>query len=122
MIRIIRALGAALGALLGLAFVLTEEKLFEATASPTLIVLIWVVAWVVVGFLLLPYLTVVPAGRLIRGVQAMSTAEFVAAVVGLLLGLLIALLLGLPLSVLPDPYGRYLPRASRSALGSGWSV
>ena len=119
MIRIIRALGAALGALLGLAFVLTEEKLFEATASPTLIVLIWVVAWVVVGFLLLPYLTVVPAGRLIRGVQAMSTAEFVAAVVGLLLGLLIALLLGLPLSVLPDPYGRYLPLGVSICFGLG---
>ncbi len=31
MIRIIRVLGAALGALIGLAFVLTEEKLFENT-------------------------------------------------------------------------------------------
>ena len=35
-----------------------------------------------VGFLLLPYLTVVPAGELVRGVQDMSTAEFVTAVAG----------------------------------------
>ena len=119
MIRIIRPLGAALGALVGLSFVLTEEKLFESTASPTLIILIWVLAWVSVGFLLLPYLTVVPAGRLIREVQAMSTAEFVAAVVGLLLGLLIALLLGLPLSVLPEPFGRYLPLGVSICLGLG---
>ncbi len=85
--------------------------------------LVWVAAWISVGFLLLPYLTVVPAGRLIREVQAMSTAEFVAAVVGLLLGLLIALLLGLPLSALPDPYGTLPARsASRSASGWAWSA
>ena len=109
MIRIIRLLGASVGALLGLAFVLSEQSLFDKSGLPGLIILIWVVAWVSVGFLLLPYLTVVPAARLIREVQAMSTAEFVAAVVGLLVGLLIALLLGLPLSYLPDPFGRYLP-------------
>jgi uncharacterized protein YacL len=49
----------------------------------------------------------------------MSTAEFVAAVVGLLLGLLIALLLGLPLSVLPEPFGRYLPLGVSICLGLG---
>jgi uncharacterized protein YacL len=118
-IRIIRPLGAALGTLVGLSFVLTGEKLFENTASPALIILIWVLAWASVGFLLLPYLTVVPAGRLIRGVQAMSTAEFVAAVVGLLLGLLIALLLSLPLSALPEPFGRYLPLGVSICLGLG---
>ena len=101
MIRIIRLLGAALGALVGLGFVLSEQSSFDRTGSPALLILIWIAAWVSVGFLLLPYLTVVPAGRLIRGVQAMSNAEFVAAVVGLLIGLLIALLLGLPLEALP---------------------
>jgi uncharacterized protein YacL len=118
-IRIIRLLGAALGALVGLTFVLNQEKLFENTASPVLTVLIWVVAWVLVGFLLLPYLTVVPAGRLIRGVQAMSTAEFVTAVSGLLLGLFIALLLGLPLAALPQPYGSYLPIGVSICFGLG---
>jgi uncharacterized protein YacL len=67
----------------------------------------------------LPYLTVVPAGKLIRAVQAMSTAEFVAAVAGLLIGLLIALLLGLPLSVLPEPFGLYLPLGVSVAFGLG---
>ena len=119
MVRIIRLLGAALGALVGLVFVLTEETLFENTGSATLIIIVWVLAWVSVGFLLLPYLTVVPAGRLIREVQAMSTAEFVAAVVGLLLGLLIALLLGLPLAALPEPFGRYLPIGVSICFGLG---
>ena len=119
MIRIIRLLGAALGALVGLAFALAEQSSFDRTGSPALLIPVWVVAWISVGFLLLPYLTVVPAGRLIRGVEAMSTAEFVAAVAGLLIGLLIALLLGLPLAVLPQPYGTYLPVGVSVCFGLG---
>ena len=119
MVRIIRLLGAALGALVGLAIVLADQQLFENTGSATLITIVWVLAWVSVGFLLLPYLTVVPAGRLIREVQAMSTAEFVAAVGGLLLGLLIALLLGLPLAALPPPFGTYMPIGVSICFGLG---
>ena len=119
MTRIIRLLGAAIGALVGLTFVLSKESPFEHSASPTLLILLWIVAWVSVGFLVLPYLTVVPGARLIREVQAMSTAEFVAGVVGLMLGLLMGLLLGLPLSVLPDPFGRYLPLGVSICMGLG---
>jgi uncharacterized protein YacL len=118
-IRIIRLIGAAIGALAGLGFVLAAESPFEKTGTPGLLIPIWVAAWIAVGFLLFPYLTVVPAERLIRGVQAMSTAEFVAAVVGLLIGLLIALLLGLPLSALPDPYNHYLPIGISICFGLG---
>lgn len=119
MIRIIRLIGAAFGALIGLEFVLSAQPSFDRTAAPVLLILIWVAAWTSVGLLLLPYLTVVPAGKMIRAVQAMSTAEFVAAVAGLLIGLLIALLLGLPLSVLPEPFGRYLPLGVSVAFGLG---
>jgi uncharacterized protein YacL len=118
-IRIIRLLGAALGALVGLAFVLTQESPFARTGSPGPLIAVWIVAWVSVGFLLLPYLTVVPAMKLVRAVQAMSTAEFVAAIAGLVVGLLIALLLGLPLSALPEPYGRYLPLGISICFGLG---
>jgi uncharacterized protein YacL len=118
-IRIIRLLGAAVGALVGLGFVLTHESPFEKTASPEVLLAIWIVAWISVGFLLLPYLTVVPAKKLIQAVRKMSTAEFVASVVGLLVGLLIALLLGLPLQALPDPYGRYLPLGVSICFGLG---
>jgi uncharacterized protein YacL len=118
-IRIIRLLGAALGALIGLGFVLTQENIFDRTGSAGFLIPVWVIAWISVGFLLLPYLTVVPVGRLIAGVQAMSTAEFLAAVSGLIVGLLIALLLGLPLAALPDPYGRYLPIGVSICFGLG---
>ena len=119
MIRIIRLLGAAVGALIGLGSVLALETSFESTGSAGLLIPVWIAAWISVGFLLLPYLTVVPAGRLVRAVQAMSTAEFVAAVAGLLIGLLIALLLGVPLTVLPQPYGTYLPIGVSICFGLG---
>jgi uncharacterized protein YacL len=118
-IRIIRVLGAAIGALVALGFVLAEGSPFARASAPWLVIAIWVVAWVAVGFLLLPYLTVVPASRIVRGVQSMSTAEFVTAVIGLLIGLLMALLLGLPLSSLPAPFGLYLPLGVSVCLGLG---
>jgi uncharacterized protein YacL len=118
-IRIIRLLGAALGALVGLSVALAQEKQFDATGAPAVLILIWVLAWISVGFLILPYLTVVPAGKAIRAVQAMNTAEFVAAVSGLVIGLLIALLLGLPLAALPEPFGRYMPLTVSICFGLG---
>jgi uncharacterized protein YacL len=118
-IRLIRLIGASLGALIGLAFVLADAGPFERTGSAALIIPVWVIAWISVGFLLLPYLTVVPAARLVHEVQRMSTAEFVASVAGLLIGLLMGLLLGLPLSALPEPYGRYLPLGVSICMGLG---
>jgi uncharacterized protein YacL len=79
----------------------------------------WVVAWVVVGFAILPYLTVVPAQWLLRRVEELSTAEFVAAVIGLLIGLLMGLLLGFPLSGLDEPWGTLLPLGVSIFLGLG---
>ncbi|CAN5698361.1 hypothetical protein BH24CHL8_BH24CHL8_07510 [soil metagenome] len=72
-----------------------------------------------VGYSIMPYVTVQPAARLARGVMDLSTSEFVAAVGGLLLGLLMGVLLGLPLAHLPDPYGRMLPIGVSIVLGLG---
>ena len=66
-------------------------------------------AWIVLGFTLLPYLTVIPALAALRAVQQLSTAEFVTAIIGLFLGLLLGLLLGLPLSALARPIGDVAP-------------
>jgi uncharacterized protein YacL len=118
-IRIIRLLGAALGALVGLGFVLAQQAPFERTGTPELLIAIWVVAWVLVGSLILPYLTVVPAMKLLNAVREMSTAEFLASVAGLVVGLLIALLLGLPLAALPEPFGRYMPIGVSICFGLG---
>ena len=118
MIRNIRLLGAALGGLVGLALA-ASARLFEQSPSGGSLLAAWVVAWVVVGFAILPYLTVVPAGWLIREIEHLSTAEFVTAVAGLLIGLLMGLLLGLPLGALPDPFGAWLPLGVSLFLGLG---
>ncbi len=119
MIRYIRVLGAALGGVIGLALAASGEGLFRGTDYSGALLAAWVVAWVVVGFAILPYLTVVPATWLIRHVEQMSTAEFVTAVIGLLLGLLMGLLLGVPLSQLDGPLGTWLPLGVSIFLGLG---
>ena len=125
MIRSIRLLGAALGGMTGLALarpaglLLTPGGEFGLSPSGALLLAPWIIAWVVLGFALLPYLTVVPAARIFRGVQALSTAEFVTAVGGLILGLFMGLLLGFPLAGFPDPWGTWLPVAVSLGLGLG---
>ena len=119
MIRTIRVLGAALGAFIGLGLAATGTGLFTDVAYGGFILAAWTIAWGVVGFALLPYLTVVPAGWLIRQVQELSTAEFVAAVLGLFIGLLLGLLLGLPLAQIEGPLGTWLPLGISLFLGLG---
>ena len=119
MIRYIRVLGAVLGGSIGLVLATTGKGLFRDYDASGALIALWVVAWMVVGFGVLPYLTVVPATWLIRRVEALSTAEFVTAVAGLLIGLLMGLLLGLPLSSLPQPFGTWLPLGVSIFLGLG---
>jgi uncharacterized protein YacL len=118
-IRSIRVLGAALGGLIGIVLVTSGTALFRDVPGASALIFAWVIAWVTLGFSLLPYLTVVPALRVVRGVQELSTAEFVTAVVGLLLGLLMGLLLGSPLSAFDDPLGTWLPLGVSLFLGLG---
>lgn len=120
MIRTIRVLGAALGILIGLVLAGSGEKgLFGESQYSGALLAAWVVAWAIVGFAILPYLTVVPATWLISRVQELSTAEFVTAVIGLLIGLLMGLLLGVPLAQLEDPFGTWLPLGVSLFLGLG---
>ena len=119
MIRYIRLLGAALGSVVGLALAAAQEGLFRDSEYAGALLAAWVVAWIVLGFAVLPYLTIVPTTWLIKQVEALSTAEFVTAVVGLLLGLLMGLLLGLPLSQLAPPFGTWLPLGVSVFLGLG---
>jgi uncharacterized protein YacL len=116
-IRTIRVLGAAFGALIGIGIAATG--LFASATYAGFIVAAWTIAWMVVGFALLPYLTIVPARWLVRQVQDLSTAEFVAAVLGLFVGLVLGLLLSLPLSQIEGPLGTWLPLGISLFLGLG---
>ena len=119
MIRFIRVLGAVLGGAIGLVLAVTGEGLFARSDNAGALVAAWVIAWIVVGFAILPYLTVVPATWLVRRVEELSTAEFVAAVLGLLIGLLMGLLLGAPLAGLAQPWGTWLPLGVSILFGLG---
>ena len=119
MIRYIRVLGAALGGLVGLVLATFGDGLFQDATYAGFLLAAWVVAWVVVGFAILPYLTIVPAAWLIARVEDLSTAEFITATIGLLLGLLMGLLLGFPLSAFPPPFGSLLPLGVSLFLGLG---
>lgn len=117
MIRTIRFLGAALGGLIGITLVVAQLAVFQPAPGAAFLVVGWVVAWIVLGYTLLPYLTVIPALSALRAVQQLSTAEFVTAIIGLFLGLLLGLLLGLPLSALPEPIGTVAPLGISVFLG-----
>ncbi|MEW6226319.1 MAG: PIN domain-containing protein [Chloroflexota bacterium] len=119
MIRTIRVLGAALGAFVGLGLAAIGTGLFTGVEYAGAILAAWTIAWLIVGFAVLPYLTVVPTTWVISRVQELSTAEFVAAVLGLLVGLLLGLLLGLPLSNVEGPLGTWLPLGVSLFLGLG---
>ena len=109
MLRFIRLLGGALGVILAITLAGLSETLADSSTEGRLLLLAWLVAWAVVGFSIMPYITVSPARWLMRAVTDMSTDEFVAAVAGLMLGLFMGLLLGLPLTTLPAPFGFLLP-------------
>jgi uncharacterized protein YacL len=122
MLRFVRLTGGALGVILALSLASFEAPsggFFSPTLEGRVILAAWVAAWLVLGYAIVPYLTVTPAIRLARGVAELSTGEFVAAVLGLLLGLLMGLLLGLPLSNFPDPFGWLLPLVVSVFLGLG---
>jgi uncharacterized protein YacL len=101
----------------GITLVITQLAVFQPAPGSPLLVVGWVVAWIVLGFTLLPYLTVIPALAALRAVQELSTAEFVTAIIGLFLGLLLGLLVGLPASNLPEPIGTVAPLGLSLFLG-----
>jgi len=119
MMRFIRLLGGALGVILAIALADMSDALGAGSPEGQLLLLVWIAAWGVMGFAIMPYITVVPARWLLRAVTDMSTDEFVAAVTGLILGLLMGYLLGLPLTGLPDLAGLLLPIGVSVVLGLG---
>ena len=94
-------------------------SVFDRSAAGYVLLLVWLVAWFIAGYSVMPHITVEPARRIIASVSDLSAGEFVAAVIGLTVGLLLGLLLGLPLSNFPDPYGWLLPLGVSVVLGLG---
>src|SRR3954451_22323129 len=68
-----------------------------SSVGSAVLMLAWIAAWVVIGFSILPYITVLPARWLIGRVLTLTAGEFVSAAAGLIVGLLIGALIGLPM-------------------------
>jgi uncharacterized protein YacL len=119
MTRLVQVLGALIGAIVALQLALSNSAggLLPISVPGGLTLVVWIIAWTVLGFLILPQLTVVPALGLLAAVRRLSLGEFVMAIAGLLLGLVIGLLLGLPLGNLPAPTGQFAPFVLSVLLG-----
>src|SRR5688500_671644 len=109
MMRFIRTIGAALGAIVAISLAAGSSDFFDPSAVGRLLLIAWITAWAVLGYSILPHITVEPAGRILRAVMRLSAGDFVAAVTGLIVGLLMGVLLSLPLATFPEPYRWLLP-------------
>jgi uncharacterized protein YacL len=78
-------------------------------AEPLRYVLLLSLAGGALGLLVTPYLTVVPLRRLWALAHGADAPTLIGAGFGLLVGLLAAALAAYPISLLPDPFGRWLP-------------
>jgi uncharacterized protein YacL len=117
----VRLFGGALGALIAIALTAAAgvPNLDSSSLGGAVLLAGWIGAWFVIGFSILPYVTVVPAQWAIKHVSELSTGEFISGVAGLVVGLIIGVLLGLPMTNLPDPYGWLLPIGTVLVTGLG---
>src|SRR4029077_8518602 len=68
LIRYIRVLGAALGGIVGITLIIEQIAVFQGAPGEGALAVAWVIAWTVLGFSLLPHLTVIPAMGALRAV------------------------------------------------------
>jgi uncharacterized protein YacL len=80
-------------------------------------VLVLALAGAALGLLLTPYATVLPLRWLWTVTRGVAAQDLVGAVFGLLVGLSIAALASFPVSLLPAPFGRWLPTLLAVLLG-----
>ena len=122
MMRFVRRMGGALGVIVAISLLGLLDRnstFFDPSIFGRVLLVAWIGAWFVVGYSIIPYVTVEPAKRVIRAVTRLSTGEFLTAVAGLMLGLLMGVLLGLPLANSPDPYRWVLPLGVSIVMGLG---
>jgi uncharacterized protein YacL len=80
-----------------------------AGGPPELFTVILSLVGALVGLVITPFVTTRPARYLVRVLSKVSAQTLTAGLVGLVAGLLIAALLAFPLSMLPKPFGEFLP-------------
>ena len=115
----LRLAGLITGALFGYALLPRQVVGYE---SPSFGVnLLWMGAWTVIGFSLLPYLAVVPTRAVRREISSLSAGQLVVATAGGLIGMVAGLILGFPLQGLPGDAGIFLALSASLVFGIGLS-
>ena len=92
-----------LGALLGID--LSDALNLPAEASGLTFSLMGALA----GLIITPWITTYPARAARRAILKMPPEKLVSSLVGLILGMAVAAMFAWPLSLLPDPFGQFLP-------------
>jgi uncharacterized protein YacL len=121
MLLILRLIGMAAAGVAGWQLGLTLAGFPNGTVAggePLRYVLVLALAGGALGLLLTPYATIVPLRWLWGVARGVAATDLIGATLGLLTGLLIATLASFPISLLPDPLGRWLPFAA--AVLFGW--
>jgi uncharacterized protein YacL len=115
MLLLLRLIGMAVAGVAGWQLGLTLAGFSSTSAGPASdamrYVLVLALAGAALGLLLTPYATIVPLRRLWRLTRSVAVPDLLGATLGLVVGLLIAALASFPISLLPDPFGRWLPAA-----------
>ena len=85
MMRFVRRSGGALGVILAISLLGLLDRnntFFDPSIFGRVLLVAWICAWFVVGYAIIPYITVEPAKRVMRAVGDLSTGEFLTAVAG----------------------------------------
>jgi uncharacterized protein YacL len=119
--NVVRLFGGALGALIAIVLAGGAHipPLDLSSIGAAVLLVLWVAAWFVIGFSILPHITVVPARWLIGRVMTLTAGEFMSAAGGLIVGLFIGALIGLPMANLPEPFRWLLPIGTVAVTGLG---
>lgn len=100
-----------------------ETTLFPETAlNQTLVIAIFIVVLMIIGFIITPYLTIKPIQGLKKLFNKASPQSLMGGMVGLLLGFVAAAITAYPLSLLPKPLGSFMPFVSVLLFGYLFSI
>jgi uncharacterized protein YacL len=119
MLAFLRLICALIGWLFGffLGVSLLEVSRVTELSNRLIVVILLAAACAILGWLGAEYVTILPARWLIRRIRELSAADLLAGSFGGLVGLVLASFLAVPLSALPDSFGRFAPLVVAAFLG-----
>jgi hypothetical protein len=79
MLRFVRTAGGAIGVILAIVLAATSGSFLGPSVAGRLLLGAWIAAWAVLGYGMLPRVTVEAAAAAVRRVRTLSSGDFVAA-------------------------------------------